>query len=119
MVVSLSSGTLDELSLNQIAEEMHYSKNYLCKIFKASCGMTITEYVNCLRIQKAYDLVCCTESKLTEISVRCGFSSIHYFSRTFRRITGMTPTQARDQDQNRLKTDIRLHGTFRYRYYQP
>ena len=118
LVQYLQTHFLEELPLDRIAEDMHYSKNYLCKIFKASCGMTITEYVNCLRIRKAYDLVCCTESRLTEIGVRCGFSSIHYFSRTFRRITGMTPTQARDQDQNRLRTDIRLHGTFRYRYYQ-
>ena len=108
---------LEELSLDKIAEDLCYSKNYLCKIFKASSGFTINEYINLLRISKAYDLVCCTNHRLTEISAQCGFSSIHYFSRTFHRIAGMTPTQARDQEQNSLYTDIRLHGTFRYRYF--
>lgn len=113
----LSTHFLEELTLDRIAGELCYSKNYLCKIFKSASGFTINEYINYLRISKAYDLVCCTNHRLTEISLQCGFSSIHYFSRTFHRIVGMTPSQARDQEQNSLYTDIRLHGTFRYRYF--
>lgn len=113
----LSAHFLEDLTLDQISEDLRYSKNYLCKIFKKASGYTINEYINCLRISKAYDLVCCTNNRLTEIATQCGFSSIHYFSRTFHRIVGMAPTQARDHEQNSINTDIRLHGTFRYRYY--
>ena len=113
----LSNHFLEDLSLDQIAGNLRYSKNYLCKVFKRASGYTINEYINCLRISKAYDLVCFTNNRLTEIGAQCGFSSIHYFSRTFHRIVGMTPTQTRNHEENSLNTDIRLHGTFRYRYY--
>lgn len=113
----LSLHFLEDLTLDQISDDLRYSKNYLCKIFKKASGYTISEYINCLRISKAYDLVCCTNNRLTEIAAQCGFSSIHYFSNTFHRIVGITPSQARDQEQNSVNTDIRLHGTFRYRYY--
>ncbi len=108
---------LEELSLDKIAGDLRYSKNHLCKVFKNATGYTISEYTNFLRIRKAYDLICCTDKKLSEISLTCGFSSIHYFSRTFRKITGLSPSQARDQDRNSIYTDIRLHGTFHYRYF--
>lgn len=113
----LSVHFLEDLTLDKIAEDLRYSKNYLCKVFKRASGYTINEYINCLRISKAYDLVCCTNNRLTEISAQCGFSSIHYFSRTFHRIVGMTPTQARDHEKNSINTDLRLHGPFRYRYF--
>lgn len=113
----LSIHFLEDLSLDIIAKDLKYSKNHLCKVFKRASGYTINEYINCLRISKAYDLVCCTNNRLTEISAQCGFSSIHYFSRTFHRIVGMTPSLARNHEENSLNTDIRLHGTFRYRYF--
>ncbi len=115
----LSVHFLEDLTLDHIADDLRYSKTYLCKIFKRNSSFTINEYINYLRISKAYDMVCYTNNKLTEIAAQCGFTSIHYFSRTFRRIVGITPTQARDQEQNTLYTDQRLHGTFHYRYYCP
>ena len=108
---------LEDITLNKIASELQYSPNYLCKIFKQATGLTINEYGNFLRIRKAYDMVCCTNSKLTEIAELCGFSSIHYFSRVFHKFVGIAPSQARDKERNKINTDIQLHGTFRYRYY--
>ena len=107
----------EEVTLDRLAEDLRYSKNYLCKVFKSAAGCTISEYSNFLKIRKAYDLVCCTDQKLSEIAANCGFSSIHYFSRVFHKYVGMPPSQVRDRDRSNLNVDIRLHGTFRYRYY--
>lgn len=109
----------ESITLDQLSSELRYSKNYLCKVFKATTGATISEYANFLRVRKAYDLVCYTDQKLSEIAVSCGFSSIHYFSRVFHKYVGMAPSQMRDRDRSTLDTDIRLHGTFHYRYYSP
>lgn len=109
----------EDVSLDQLSESLRYSKNYLCKVFKTATGITISEYGNFLRIRKAYDLVCNTTEQFSDIATDCGFSSIHYFSKVFRKYVGMPPSQARDRDRNCLNTDIRLHGTFRYRYYDP
>ena len=109
----------EAVSLEQLAKDLRYSKNYLCKVFRNAAGCTISEYANFLRIRKAYDLLCYTDQKLSEISLNCGFASIHYFSRVFRKYVGMPPSQVRDHDRNNLNTDIQLHGKFRYRYYDP
>lgn len=113
----LSIHFLENLSLDRIAEDMKYSKGYLCKVFKQASGYTINEYINCLRISKAYDLVCYTNYRLTEIGAQCGFSSIHYFTRTFRSIVGIPPSQVRNYEQKSSNTDTRLHGAFHHRYH--
>ena len=113
----LSEHFLENITLDQLAAELRYSKNYLCKVFKSATGYTINECFNFLRIRKAYDLVCCTDHKLSEIALLCGFSSIHYFSRTFHRYVGKSPSEIRERDRTLLDKDIRLHGTFHYRYY--
>lgn len=110
---------LVEISLDQLAQDLRYSKNYLCKVFKEATGYTIIEYRNMLRIRKAYDMVRYTSQTLSDISSSCGFSSIHYFSRVFHRYAGISPSQARDQDRNSLNMDMRTHGRFRYRYFSP
>ena len=113
----ISENFLDEISLNQLAEDLRYSKNYLCKVFKEATGYTIIEYRNLLRIRKAYDMVRYTNQTLSDISSRCGFSSIHYFSRVFHKYAGISPSQARDQDRSSLNMDMRTHGRFQYRYF--
>lgn len=109
----------DEISLDQLARDLRYSKNYLCKVFKEATGYTIIEYRNFLRIRKAYDMVRYTDQTLSDIAVSCGFSSIHYFSRVFHKYAGISPSQARDHDRNSLNMDMRTHGSFQYRYFSP
>lgn len=115
----LSEHYCEDITLDQLADQLRYSKNYLCKVFKSATGFTISEYINFLKIRKAYELVCCTDQKLSEIAQSCGFTSIHYFSRVFHKCVGSAPSHVRDRDRNSLDTDIRLHGTFQYRYYTP
>lgn len=108
----------EEVALDQISQKLSYTKNYLCKIFKRTSGYTIHEYLTHLRICRAYDLICSTDERLTSISRMCGFSSIHHFSRTFRSIVGLTPSEIRDNEKTSLYMDIQRHGKFFYRYYK-
>lgn len=110
----LSAHFLENLTLDKIAQDLHYSKNYLCKAFTNTTGYTIKQYVNYLRINHSYDLVCFTKRRFSEIAAQCGFSSIHYFSRTFHRIVGITPTQARARSSS---TDFQFYGPRQYRYH--
>ncbi len=79
--------------------------------------MTIIEYCNYLKIQKAYDLIRFTDQRIYEIAADCGFSSGRYFSRLFKRYVGLAPIEVRNQDTNELHTDLALHGKFQYRYH--
>lgn len=109
----LSAHYLEDLTLDKIAKDLHYSNNYISKAFTRATGYPIKQYVNYLRINKAYDLVCHTDTSFSEIASLCGFSSIHYFSKVFHRILGLTPTQARNRSSS---ADLLLYGPRRYRY---
>lgn len=87
----LDSHLGEEVSLDVVAELTGYSKNYLCQIFRESTGMTINTYLNAARINKATELLVNTNMELAEIAEKCGYNSVHYFIKTFKKIIGIPP----------------------------
>lgn len=83
------------LSNTQIAEHLHISEVYLRKLFSANLNLSVNKYIQKKRIDKAMTLLLETSFSITEISEMCGFSCIYYFSNSFKRQTGYTPTQYR------------------------
>ncbi|GIP37175.1 hypothetical protein J31TS4_04550 [Paenibacillus sp. J31TS4] len=81
------------VTLEETARHFHLSKNYLSELFKSETGQTFTRYVNQLRIQKAKELIVHTNDTVSDISDKTGFSDFRYFSRVFRRYTGVSPTE--------------------------
>ena len=81
----------EEISLDTIATVTGYTKNYLCHIFRERTGMTINTYLNTVRINKAAELLINTDLALAEIAEQCGYNSIHYFIKTFKKIIGISP----------------------------
>lgn len=65
---------------------------YLGAYFKKNAGISIREYINKIRIQKAEDLLAAGECTVSEAAVRCGFEDIFYFSRVFSGIKGYPPS---------------------------
>lgn len=107
----------EPFDLDALADILRYNKSYLCKLFKSASGMTINNYLNYTRISRAYNLICYTSYSMSQICIMTGFSSIHYFTRTFKRLCGMPPSQIRELQKDSISRDVRLHGTFNYRYY--
>ncbi len=105
------------LSLDRMAKELTYNRNYLCKVFKQATDMTIVHYANYLRISKAVDMIRYTNEKMSDICESSGFRDIHYFSKVFKQITGHTPGELRNRQEYDMYTDILQHGRFVYRYY--
>lgn len=87
----IESNLTSELSLERVATEVKFAPSYFHKLFKASTGKPLHQYIEDLRIEKAIDLLITTEMTLTQIAYECGFSSQSYFSYAFKRHTGMTP----------------------------
>ena len=81
------------LSIPAICETFHYSKNYICSRFKEKTGYTIIEYFNRAKIERAKELIREQACSLTVISESLGFSSPGYFSKTFKRIVGLSPME--------------------------
>jgi AraC-like DNA-binding protein len=85
----------EQLTLHRIAEHVHVSERYLCKIFKRSTGMTLTEFLARVRVENAKKLLCNRRLRITDVAESAGFSSISQFNRVFRRYTRKSPTAFR------------------------
>ncbi len=81
-----------KITLNELALKMHCSTVTLTEHFKREFGITIVEYVNQKRIQKAKQLLQNSSLSIREISETCGFSSVEYFSRSFKESVGQAPS---------------------------
>lgn len=82
-----------DLTLLSVANEVHLSESYFSTLFKKICGAPFTEYLNGVRIDESKRLLAGGKFNITEAAVRVGFTSQSYFSKVFRRITGMSPRQ--------------------------
>ena len=89
----ISKNFASPLSLDHLAARANFSTTYFHKLFKASTGKTLHEYVEEERIKKSVELLLSTDMTLTEIAYECGFSSQSYFSYTFKRKMSLPPRE--------------------------
>lgn len=86
-----------DLSIQMIADQVHFSQTYLCSFFKKSTGMTLNEYITDVRIEKAKELLQDGNIKLYEVALRIGFTDSNYFSTLFKKNVGCTPSEYREK----------------------
>ena len=84
------------LSLKKIANACNYNESYLSALFKKVEGISINDYIYRFRIYKACELIAYSDLSLTSVSEMTGFKHIQHFSRTFKRIIGIPPSEYRD-----------------------
>lgn len=87
----------EELSLGQVAQAVHTSVFYFCKLFKKVTGINFTEFVSRTRIEKAKNLLLNPNLRVSEIAYEVGFQSLTHFNRIFKKIVGQSPTEYRNQ----------------------
>ena len=87
----------ENISLTDVANAIHISKNYLCDLFKKEMNVTFIDYVTNLRIEKAKYLLSHSDKKMYEISEEVGYNDYAYFSQIFKRHTGTTLSAYRKQ----------------------
>ena len=85
-----------ELSLEEMAREVGISPYYLSKLFKESTGIGYIEYTTKLRIDYAKRELSSSAKSIKEICRDAGYQDPNYFSRIFKKWTGMTPTEFRE-----------------------
>lgn len=84
-----------------LASLCNVSTVYFRKLFIKKCGMPPTKYITHLKIQKAKGLIISDYSSLSDVAEATGFSNIHYFSKTFKAVTGLTPTEFKRQENKK------------------
>jgi len=87
----------EDLSLGQVAKAVNMSTFYFCKMFKKITSINFTDYLSRVRIEKAKNLLLNPNLRISEIAYEVGFQSLTHFNRVFKKITGQSPTQYREQ----------------------
>lgn len=81
----------EKINLGNLCFIFGTNKTSLCREFKSTYGLTILEYIHSQRIKTAKKMLRDKEISVTEISEKLGFDSVHYFSRLFKKHTGVSP----------------------------
>lgn len=89
----------ESISLDALAEMIYINKYYLVKTFKQQFGLTINQYIQQKRITHAKHLLRFTNRSVESIGAECGMEQPHYFSRTFKKVEGISPSQYREMWQ--------------------
>lgn len=89
----LSYHISERIILSEMAEQLFVNSTYLSRRFHHETGLTITEYINHMRIDMAKVLLEQGRMDIAEIAMRVGYQDACYFSKVFRRITGHSPRE--------------------------
>ena len=85
----------EDLTLSAIARRLNLNSSYLSTLFRKEVGTTLTNYVNETRIKQAIYLLNVSTRPIQEIASLCGIHDVNYFTRLFKKIKKMTPSQYR------------------------
>ena len=85
------------VGLQEAAAYLELSESHLSRLFKEVTGLNFLQYLNAWRINKSVELMKDPKRNIGEIATNCGFPTPGYFAKIFKRFTGLTPTQYRDE----------------------
>lgn len=89
-----------EIRLAQLAAIAHVSPAYFSTLFKRFNGLSPVEYIVHKRVQRAIEMIRCSNASLTTIAMSCGFNNSTNFYKAFRKVTGRTPVSYRQPEEN-------------------
>lgn len=93
----MSAHLSEDISRDDIARAARLSPFHFSRLFKEHVGVGVRERLTRMRIERAAELMVHTDKPLVEIALECGFKDQSYFTKSFRRIVGMTPKVYRNQ----------------------
>ena len=85
------------LSVPDVSEYVHLSSSYVCTIFKNETGQTLNQYLTDYRIKMSKQFLSDPRYKIADISSKVGYSDGNYYSKTFKKIVGLSPSEYREK----------------------
>ena len=90
-----------DISLNSVAKAVNVSPNHFSTVFSQETGETFINYITRVRMNRAKGLLKTTQMRTSDVGYDVGYNDTHYFSYVFKKNTGMTPTEFRNNpDKN-------------------
>ena len=96
IIAYLAEHFSEDLDQKSVAQKFYVSRSYLSKLFKAKTGRGFNEYLNKIRIEQAKTALKTTTLPVTDIAFNCGFNDSNYFSKSFKKIEGVSPLNYRN-----------------------
>ena len=87
----------EKISMEELAGYVQLNETYLSKLFKKETGQSVSEFIRDKKVEEACALLRYSDKTSVEIAADMGFSSHSYFISIFKKVTGMTPKEYRDQ----------------------
>lgn len=91
----ISDNYYKALTLDIVSKEIGFNATYFSSMFKKETKMNFLDYLKKIRVENAKNLLLNTDQTVEDISYAVGYSDIKYFSRLFKKLTGLTPTEFR------------------------
>lgn len=86
------------IKVDMIANEFHFDRSYISRVFKNATNISIIEYINERKIIKTINDVLYSDKKMLSIALSHGFNSLEYYSETFYRVTSFSPSSLRNNN---------------------
>lgn len=99
----LNANYARHITLDEMAQRVYLSPAYFSRVFKQETGCTFSAYLNRVRIERSKALLLHRSIRLTDIALLVGFEDQSYFTKVFKKVTGMTPLQFRETKGGGLK----------------
>lgn len=81
------------ITRTEVADSVYLTPEYLARLFKKETGITIKQYINDYRMERAKELLSGGNVRISDVASQVGFDSFSYFSTVFKKYTGMTPNE--------------------------
>ncbi|UQZ36396.1 two-component system response regulator [Paenibacillus sp. PK3_47] len=92
-----------DLSIEEVAEVAGLSISHFCTLFKQVSGYTFLEFVTCCRMEKAKDILQNSPVKVYQVAPLVGYQDPKYFTQVFKKATGRTPSEYREEHSRQAK----------------
>ena len=90
----------EDLQISALAASVHVCPDHFCRLFKNMVGKSPQAFIMDYRVNQAKALLLSTQLEIAEIADRCGFTDYNYFSRCFKKITGLAPREYRKRHRD-------------------
>lgn len=96
----VSTHLFTKITLEDISEYLDMNRTYFCMFFKKHYGKGFSDYLNDMRVDKAASLLLQEDMSIADIARDCGFKTVPYFNRAFKRSKGLTPGEYRKRGRS-------------------
>lgn len=97
VLTAVDSDLTADLSLNRLSKLLSVNASYLSSLFKKETGKTLTEFITQKRMQQAAFLLRTTKLQVQTVAQHCGIYDVNYFTKMFKKFSGQTPKEFREQ----------------------